>query len=114
ETAQLSGSATVLGEFAVVAREVSLLFCQLGVEAFLQSEGVSRGAGKVGQDAVLVETPHLACRALDDDIAQGHLTIAAQGDLVTAPNAQYGGSVKLFHGIFLLKTPSGDGMRGFK
>jgi hypothetical protein len=74
---------------------------QLGLKAFEQGEGVGRGTGKAGQHLAVVELTHLARRALDNDIAQRDLAVAANGDLVAvrrlAPHADDGGSVKLFH-----------------
>src|SRR5690606_2424749 len=56
----------------------------------------------------LVELANLARRAFDDDIAQCDLAVASDGNLVAAADAQNGGCVKLFHGIFLLKCSHGD------
>ena len=54
---------------------------QLGFKALEQREGVGRGAGKAGQHLAMVQLAHLARRALDDDVAQRDLAVAANGDL---------------------------------
>src|SRR5690606_9039199 len=63
--------------------------------------GVGRGAGKAREHAVVVKLAHLARRALDDDVAQRDLPVAADGDLNAggrlAPHANNGGAVKRFH-----------------
>ncbi len=53
---------------------------------------------KPASTVAVVELAHLACRALDDDVAQGDLAIAANGDLHAlrrlAADAENGGAVK--------------------
>src|SRR5690606_2572820 len=93
---------------------MALVFLELGFETFLQREGIGGGAGKARQDAILIETADFARRTLDDDVAQGDLAVSSQRNGVAAANAQNGGSVKLFHGIFLLKPSHGDGHPFFK
>ncbi len=99
QAAQHTIGTPVAGEFHRGAHQVALVFFQLGLETFLQGEGVGRGAGKACQDLIMVEPADLAGRALDDDIAQGDLAVAAQGDVVAAPDTNNGGGVKLFHAV---------------
>jgi len=82
---------------------MALVLFQLGLEAFEQGESVCGGTGKAGQHPTVVQLAHLAGRALDDDVAQGHLAITtdghqhAGGGLPT--HAEDGRSVKLFHSV---------------
>jgi len=62
-----------------------------------QGKCVGGGAGEAAQDFALIELAHLARRALHDDVAQGDLAVAAQGDFLAAAHAHNGGAVKLFH-----------------
>ena len=63
------------------AHQVALVLFELGLEALEQREGVGGGAGKAGQHLVVVELAHLARRALDDDVAERDLAVAAERDL---------------------------------
>jgi hypothetical protein len=103
EAAQHAVGAPVLGEFDGRAHQMALVFLQLGLEALEQCECVGRGAGETRQHLAVVELAHLARSALDNDIAEGDLPVAADGDLSSvrrlAPHADDGGSVKLFHGL---------------
>ena len=82
QPAQHAVGAPVLGEFDGGAHQVALVLLELGLEALEQREGVGGGAGKAGQHLVAVELAHLARAGLDDDVAQRHLAVAAQGDAV--------------------------------
>ena len=73
------------------------MFLQLGFKALKQGKRVSRPAGESGEYAFVVYATYLARRGLDDDVAQCHLTIAAQRDLRAAPDRQDGGAVILLH-----------------
>ncbi len=99
QTAQHAVGTPVLGEFDSTPQEIALVFFQLGLEALEQREGVRRAAGEAGKDFFTVEPPHLARSALDDDIAERHLAVAAQGDDGSAPDGKNGGAVILFHGV---------------
>ena len=57
------------------------MFLQLGLEALEQGEGIGGAAGEAGQHLVLVQPAHLAGSGLDDDIAEGDLAVAAEGDV---------------------------------
>jgi hypothetical protein len=67
---------------------------QLGLEALEQGEGVGRGTREAGEDAVLVQAPDLARGGLDDDVAEGHLAVAAHGDAFAAAHGEDGGAVE--------------------
>ena len=102
EPAQDAVGAPVLGQLDRRAHEVALMLFELGLETLNQREGIGRGACEAGEHLVVMELAHLARRALDDEVAQGDLTVAADRDLpVTvrhAPaHADDGGSVKLIH-----------------
>src|SRR5690606_29235360 len=100
--AQHAVGAPVAGKLYRGAHEVALVFFELGLEALLQGERVGGGTGKTGQHLLMVQAADFARRALENDVAQSNLPIAAYGDLVAAPNADDGCSVKLFHGFFPL------------
>ncbi len=53
---------------------------QLRLEALEQSERVRRAAGETGEDALVEKAPDLASAGLKNDIAEGHLSVAAEGD----------------------------------
>jgi hypothetical protein len=109
QAAQDAVGAPVAGQLDRGAHQVALVLFQLGFEAFLQGERVGGGAGEPGQDLVVVQAADLAGRALDDDVAQGDLAIAAQCDAVPAAHAHDGGGVKLFHAFLPLKGIAGGG-----
>ena len=102
EAAQHAVGAPILGQLDGRADQMALVLLQLRLEPLEQREGVGGGAGKSGNDLVVVELAHLARRALDDDVAQRHLAVAAYRHLpaalgVLAPHADDGRAVKLFH-----------------
>ena len=97
QAAQHAIGAPVLGEFHRRAQQMALVFFQLGFEAFKQREGIGRATGKAGQDAFVVEAAHLARAGLDDDVAQSHLAIATEGDMLATSHREYGGTAILFH-----------------
>ena len=102
QPAQHAVGAPVLGQLDGRAHQVALVLLQLRLEALEQREGVGGGAGEARQHLVVVELAHLARRALDDDVAQRHLAVAADRHLpaalgVLAPHADDGRAVKLFH-----------------
>ena len=78
--------------------QVALVFFQLGLEPLEQREGIGRGPGKARQHLAVVELAHLARRALDHNVAQRHLPVAADGDLDAgrrlATHAEDGGAVE--------------------
>ena len=84
QAAQHPVGAPVLGQLDGGAHQMALVLFQLGLEALEQRERVGRGAGETRDDLVVVELAHLAGRALDDDVAQGDLAVAADGHLPVA------------------------------
>ena len=98
EAAQHAVGAPVLGELDRRAHEVALVLLELRLEALEQRERVGGAAGEAGEDAVLVQPPHLARAGLDDDVAERHLAVAAERDGRAAPDGEDGGAVKLLHG----------------
>ena len=80
EPAQDAVGAPVLRELDRRAREIALVLLELRLEALEQRERVRRAAGETGEDAVLVEAPHLARARLDDDVAERDLAVAAERD----------------------------------
>ena len=87
QPAQHAVGAPVLGQLDRRAHQVALVLLELGLEALEEREGVRGGAGEAGQHLVVVELAHLARRALDDDVAQGDLAVAADGHLPAAVGA---------------------------
>ena len=71
---------------------------ELGLEALEQGECIGGAAGESGQDFFLIEPPDLAGGRLDDDVAEGDLAVAAEGDLVAPAYGENGGAAILFHG----------------
>jgi hypothetical protein len=61
--------------------QMPLVLLQLGLEALKQCECVGCGTGETRQHLAVVELAHLARRALDHDVAQGDLPIAADGHI---------------------------------
>src|SRR5712692_853998 len=80
EPAQHAVGAPVLGEFHGGTEQVALMLFQLRLEALEQSERVRRTAGETGEDALVEKTPDLARAGLENDIAESHLSVAAEGD----------------------------------
>jgi hypothetical protein len=93
--------APVFGQLDGGAHQVALVLLKFGLEALEQGEGIGSGAGKTGQHFAVVELAHLARCALDHDVAERYLAVAADGDLRSVgrvtPHADDGGAVKLFH-----------------
>src|SRR5690606_16846669 len=87
---------------------------ELGFEALLQREGVGRGAGEAGQYLVVIQAADFPGGALDDDVAQGDLAVAAQRNAVAAAHADDGGGVKLFHAFLPLKGLTKGEIADFK
>src|SRR5688500_8350610 len=98
QAAQDPVGAPVLGELHRRAQQVALVLVELRLEALEQRESVGGAAGEAGEDAVLVEAAHLLGAALDDDVAERHLAVAAERDRSIAPDRKNGGAVQLFHG----------------
>ena len=73
------------------------MLVELGLEALEQGEGVGGAAGETGEDLAVVERAHLARGGLDDDVAEGDLTVAAERDTIAAPHRQDGRAAILFH-----------------
>jgi hypothetical protein len=71
---------------------------ELGFETLEQGEGVGGTAGESGQDLFLIQPPDLACGGLDDDVAEGDLAVAAEGDFIAPADGKNGGAAILFHG----------------
>jgi len=59
---------------------MALVLFELGFETLKERESIGRGTGKAGQHLVAVQLAHLAGAGFDDDAAQRHLAVAAQGD----------------------------------
>ena len=77
---------------------MALVLFQLGFETFEQGECIGRRTGEACKHLAMVELTHLARGTLDDDVAQGHLAIATDGDLhavrCLAAYAENGGAMK--------------------
>ena len=99
QAAQHAIGAPVLGQFDGGTQQIALVFFQFGFEALEQGEGIRGAAGKPGQNAVVIQPPHLAGSRLDHDITQRHLAVAAERDQGAAADGQNGGAVVLLHGV---------------
>src|SRR6202008_915799 len=94
---QDAGGSPVLLQLDRRAQQIALVLVELRLEALEEREGIGGAAGKAGEDAVLVEAPHLARAALQHDLAEGHLAVAAKRDGCAASNGKNGGAVELLH-----------------
>ena len=107
EAAQHPVGAPVLRQLHRRAQQVALVLLELRLEALEEREGVGRGAGEAGEDAVVVEAADLARGGLDDDVAERHLPVAAHGDLAAAADADDGGAVEGLFGHGGASSPCG-------
>ena len=78
EPAQDAIRTPILRELDRGARELTLVFLELGFEALEQRERVGRRSGEAREHAVVVQAAHLARRGLDHDVAERHLAVAAE------------------------------------
>src|SRR3954471_17015007 len=99
EAPQDAVGAPVLGELDRRAHQVALVLVELRFEALEQRERVRGAAGEPGEEAVLGEAAHLLCAALDDDVAERHLPVAAERDLAVAAHGKNGGAMEFLHGM---------------
>ena len=93
ETAQHAVGAPVLGQFDRGPGEMAVMLLELALEALEERERVRRATGETGNDAVVVETPHLARVGLHDGVAERHLAVTAERDPVLAPYRENGRAV---------------------
>ena len=82
EPAQQAIGAPVAGQLDRRALEVAAVLFELGLEPREQREGVGGGAGKAGQDRLVVEAPDFLRAVLEHGRAERHLTVAGQHGLV--------------------------------
>ena len=99
QPAQHAVGAPVLGQFHGRAHEIALMFLQLGLKALKQRERVGRRAREAGQDLLIKQTPHLARIGLHHGVAQRDLAVAADHDMLAAPDREDGGAFKLLQEI---------------
>ena len=107
QTAQHAVGTPVFGEFHGAFQQIALIFVELRFKTLKQREGVRRAACETGQNALLIETAHLAGAGLDDDVAQRHLPVAAECDFAPATNGNNRGTAILFHVVVTHKNPAG-------
>jgi hypothetical protein len=88
------------------------MLIKLSFKAFEKREGIRRAARKSSQHAAVVQPAHLAGPMLDDDVAQGYLTISAKRHLIAPAHRDDGCSVKLFHPGIVLGASRVDGPQG--
>src|SRR5262245_21471741 len=112
EAAQDAVGTPVLGELHRGAHEVALVLVELGLEALEQGERVGGAAREAGEDAILVEAPHLFGAALDHDVAEGDVAVAAERDHAVAAYREDGVAVELFHSDLLKKSKDEARVRG--
>jgi len=68
---------------------------QLRLEALEQRERIRRPAGETGEDAFLEKAPDLARAGLENDIAEGYLSVAAERDAASAAHRHDRRAVKV-------------------
>ena len=79
--------------------EIAGMLLQLALEFFCQRKGVGYRAGKAGNDLVLIDLSHLLGAVFHDGgLAHGHLSVAADADVVgSSSDCTDRGCVKLYH-----------------
>ena len=82
---------------------MSLVFLQLGFEAFDQREGIRRSAGEPREQAFVIKATDLTSTLLDHDIAECHLAIPAKSNLVASPNTDDGRTVVGIHDCLAIR-----------
>src|SRR5690625_2152187 len=95
--AQKPVGAPVLCQLTCGTGQVTGVHFKLAFKALEKRECIGRGAGKPGQNAILVQTPHLACVGFHDGVAKRDLAIAGNHDLIAASDRNNGCSAVLFH-----------------
>ena len=80
--------APVLGQFDGAAAQVAVVLLQLGFKAAEQRESVGGGAGKSGQDLVLIQAADLLGGVLDHAFAKRDLAVAGHDHFAVAADAQ--------------------------
>ena len=73
------------------------MLVELRLEALEQRERISGRPRKTGQHTIAVKATHLACGRLDDDVAERHLSVAAERNGCAAADGKDRRSVKCFH-----------------
>jgi hypothetical protein len=80
QPAQITIRAPILGQLHAGPLQLVREALQLRLQAFQQSEGVGRGAGEPGENAVIGADPaHFAGVPLHHRLAHRHLAIAGHG-----------------------------------
>src|SRR5258706_12922978 len=97
EASQDAIGTPVLGQLDGRAHEIALVLLELRFEALEEREGIGRAAGEAGEDAILVDAAHFLRAALDHDLTERHLPIAAERHGCAAANGKDGGAVELLH-----------------
>src|SRR5215469_5291347 len=94
ETPQVAVRAPVLRQLDRGTRQVAVLL-ELALETLEQREGIGRAAGKARDDFVAGEAAHLARVALHHGIAEGDLSVTADGNRTWSAHANDGGAVRI-------------------
>ena len=84
----------VLGQLDGRSFQIASILLQFGLEPREQRERIGRGAGKSGQNVIVVEPANLAGALFDDGLAEGHLAVAGQDGVVAVTNRKNRGAVK--------------------
>ncbi len=92
------------------------MLLQLSFEAFEQRESISSGAGKSGNDAVLVEPAYFAGIGFHDGVTQRDLAVATHDNQVAPADRTDRGAAKIFHFwlLYLHAGKSGDSGQGMQ
>src|SRR5262245_52449601 len=105
EAAEQAVSAPVLGELDCGAAEVAVHLAELVLEALVERERISAGAGEARKHAVVVETPDLPRVPLHDRLPDGHLSVAGHDDAAAVTDADDRRTSNLRHGDAPCRTP---------
>src|SRR5262245_168035 len=97
--------APVLCELDRRTHQVALVLVELRLEALEQRERIRGAAGEAGEDAIVIQAPHLPCTAFDYNLAERDLAVAAERYARSAAHGQDRRAVPLLHEI---EPPGGE------
>src|SRR5205085_750041 len=97
EAAQNPIASPILRELDGGSLEIATVLLQLRLESREKRERIGGGAGKAGENPVVVQTADLARGLLHDGLAEGDLAVAGEDRPVLVPDRQNRRAVQ--HGV---------------
>ena len=88
EVSEITVGAPVLGELDAGPLQLIGKALELGLEPLEQREGVGGGAGETSDDIAIADATHLLGVALDDGLAEGHLSVAGDHHLAALADGE--------------------------